>query len=121
MLHITALVSVVAQIFFVYICKIFQSTIRFWAPATNLPIPYVALPYRVLFECLDVDNVIFVWYALTLERKILLVSTQYSLLTLCAEILCSLLFPMRWNHLYVPILPRFLTPMLGMRTQLFNN
>ena len=52
------------------------------------------------------------WYALTLERKVLLVSSKCSLLTTCAEILCSLLFPMEWSHIYVPILPLFLAPML---------
>lgn len=92
--------------------EILNSKIPFWSPPANQPVAYVALPFNVLFECLDLNNVIFVWYALTLERKVLLVSSQFSLLTICAEILCSLLFPMEWNHLYIPILPRFLTPML---------
>ena len=91
---------------------ILDSAIRFWAPPANQPIPYVALPFCVLFECLDRSNVLFAWYALATERKVLLVSSQYSLLTLCGEILCSLLFPMRWSHLYIPVLPRFLTPIL---------
>lgn len=47
-----------------------------------------------------------------MERKVVLLSSQYSILTVCAEILCSLLFPMRWSHLYVPLLPRMLCPML---------
>ncbi len=88
------------------------STLKFWAPPGNQPIAYVALPFEILFECLDIHNIIFVWYALTLERKVLLVSSQYSLLTVCSEILCSLLFPMQWSHLYIPIVPKFLTPML---------
>jgi len=92
--------------------NILNSTIRFWAPPANQPIPYVALPFGLLFECLDIGNILFVWYALALERKVLLVSSQYSILTVCAEILCSLLFPMQWSHLYIPILPRFLSPML---------
>lgn len=92
--------------------ELLNSKIAFWSPPANQPIAYVALPFNVLFECLDLNNIIFVWYALTLERKVLLVSSQISLLTLCAEILCSLLFPMEWNHLYIPVLPRFLTPML---------
>ena len=91
---------------------IMTSTIRFWAPPAKLPIPYVALPYRTLFDCLDVDNVLKVWYSLLLERSVLLVSSQYSILTVCAELLCSLLFPMRWSHLYIPLVPRFLSPML---------
>ena len=31
---------------------------------------------------------------------------------MCAEILCSMIFPMRWSHLYIPVLPLFLSPML---------
>jgi pentatricopeptide repeat protein len=93
--------------------NILDSTIRFWAPPAKLPIAYVALPFGTLFECLDVEHVLTVWAALMTERKILLVSSQYSVLTVCCEILCSLLFPMRWSHLYVPLLPRMLCPMLG--------
>jgi len=92
--------------------KILNSTLKFWAPPGNQPIAYVALPFEVLFECLDINNVIFVWYALTLERKVLLVSSQFSLLTVCSEILCSLLYPFQFCHLYIPIVPKFLTPML---------
>jgi hypothetical protein len=92
--------------------SILDSVIRFWSPPAKLPIAYVALPYQVLFDCLDVDNILQLWYCLTLERKVLLVSKQHSLLTVCSEILCSLLYPMKWSHLYVPMLPRFLCPML---------
>eukprot|EP00579_Thalassiosira_antarctica_P018156 CAMPEP_0201946278 /NCGR_PEP_ID=MMETSP0903-20130614/54338_1 /ASSEMBLY_ACC=CAM_ASM_000552 /TAXON_ID=420261 /ORGANISM="Thalassiosira antarctica, Strain CCMP982" /LENGTH=1570 /DNA_ID=CAMNT_0048489375 /DNA_START=394 /DNA_END=5106 /DNA_ORIENTATION=- len=92
--------------------EILNTTIRFWAPPADQPIPYVSLPYGVLFECLDIGNVLYVWYTLACERKILLVSSQLSLLAVCGEILCSMLFPMRWSHLYIPCLPRFLTPML---------
>jgi pentatricopeptide repeat protein len=91
---------------------ILTSTIRFWAPPAKLPIPYVALPYQILFDCLDVDNVLKVWYALVLEHSVVVVSSQYSILTVCSEILCSLLFPMQWSHLYIPLVPRFLSPML---------
>lgn len=92
--------------------SILNSTIRFWAPPAKLPIAYVALPYQTLFDCLDVDNILLLWNVLIMEHKILLVSSQYSILTVCSEILLSLLFPMRWCHLYVPLLPRFICPML---------
>ena len=92
--------------------SILNSTIRFWAPPAKLPVAYVALPYKILFECLDFENILTVWSAMIVERKILLLSSQYSILTVCSEILCSLLFPMRWSHLYVPLLPKMLCPML---------
>ena len=82
--------------------SILDTNIRFWAPPADQPIAYVSLPYGILFECLDIDNVLFAWYTLACERKILLVSSQQSLLTVCAEILCSMLFPMKWSHLYIP-------------------
>jgi len=92
--------------------SILQSQIKFWAPPAKLPIPYVSVPYSTLFECLDLDNVMAVWLALLTEQKVLLLSSQYSILTMCAETLSSLLFPLQWSHLYIPLLPRFLSPML---------
>jgi hypothetical protein len=92
--------------------NILGSSVRFWAPPADQPVAYVSLPFKVLFECLDIGNILFAWYTLACERKVLLVSGQLSLLTVCSEILCSLLFPMRWSHLYIPVLPRSLSPML---------
>lgn len=92
--------------------SILTSTIKFWAPPAKLPLAYVALPFETLFECLEPDNILTVWYALVLEHKVLLVSSQHSILTVCAEILCALLFPLQWSHLYIPLLPKFLSPML---------
>ena len=92
--------------------NILDSTIRFWAPPAKLPIAFVGVPFQILFDCLDVEHILQVWSALMVERKVLLLSSQYSILTVCAEILCSLLFPLRWSHLYVPLLPRMLCPML---------
>lgn len=92
---------------------ILDSVIKIWSPPYNQPIAWVALPFVHLFECLDIDNIMIVWHCLTLERQVLLTSTQLSLLTSCSEILISLLFPMRWSHAYIPILPHFLVPMLS--------
>ena len=92
--------------------SILNSAIRFWSPPADQPIAYVALPFHVLFECLHIENIIFVWYSLALERKVLLISSQGSLLTVVAEILLSLLFPMSWSQAYIPLLPQALSPML---------
>lgn len=91
---------------------ILDSVIRFWSPPAKLPVAYVALPYQILFDCLDIENIMHLWYCLTMERKVLLLSSQHSILTVCSEILCSLLYPMKWSHLYVPLLPKFLCPIL---------
>ena len=56
--------------------SILGSTVRFWAPPANQPIAYVSLPFHVLFECLDISNVMYTWYSLACEHKVLLVSDQ---------------------------------------------
>lgn len=90
-----------------------DSVIKIWSPPNNLPIGWVSLPFSYLFECLDVNNVILVWHCLVLERQVLFTSTQHSLLTIASEIFLSLLFPMRWSHAYIPVLPHFLIPILS--------
>jgi pentatricopeptide repeat protein len=92
---------------------ILDSIIKIWSPPHNQPIAWVSLPFSHLFECLDVDNIILVWHCLVLERQVLLTSTQLSILTTCSEILLSMLFPMRWSHAYIPVLPSFLIPILS--------
>lgn len=46
-----------------------------------------------------------VFLALLLECKIVLISEHYTLLTICAESLRLLVQPLRWCHVYVPLLP----------------
>ena len=92
---------------------ILDSVISIWSPPHNMPIAWVSLPFSHLFQCLDVQNVLLVWTALALERQVLVTSTQLSLLTTCCEILLSLLFPMKWSHAYIPVLPHFLVPILS--------
>jgi hypothetical protein len=55
-----------------------------------------------------VKNVETLIEALMLEKRILIMSTQLSALTIVAETLTSLLFPFDWHHVYIPLLPRAL-------------
>ena len=71
---------------------------------------------RQLFECLDPQRVVLVWRCLLAERPVLLVSSQLSLLGACAEALVSLLYPLRWQHPYIPVLPSAMAEMLQMPT-----
>ena len=90
-----------------------DSVIKMWSLPHNLPIAWVSLPFQHLFECLDIDNIIMVWHCLALERQVLITSTQLSLLTTASEVFLSLLFPMRWSHAYIPVLPHFMIPILS--------
>ena len=73
-------------------------------PPEYLPyVPYSCLEY--LFRSLRVHDVISLWSCLMIERKVLLISTQKSLLTNVALALTSLVYPFRWEQVLIPILP----------------
>ncbi|EFA86527.1 WD40 repeat-containing protein [Heterostelium album PN500] len=71
-------------------------------------LPVSDLPYSLLFKCLDIKNVLLLFKCILMEEKIVIISSQYSLLTSISEILSSLLHPFTWPHVYVPILPELL-------------
>ena len=66
--------------------------------------------------------------ALLLDRSVLLVAEEYTLLTVCGECLQALLLPLVWTHMAIPALPSHLihlvtspTPsLLGLQRSLFT-
>lgn len=73
------------------------------------PLVYSLAP---VFELLDVKTIIHLVALLLCEYRVVIHSTQLSLLTPVAEGLCALIYPFRWQHPYVPILPRVLSEYL---------
>ncbi|KAL0431105.1 UNVERIFIED_CONTAM: DENN domain and WD repeat-containing protein SCD1, partial [Sesamum radiatum] len=67
-------------------------------------LPHADISFQPLLQCLDVDNFIKLFTAVLLERRILLRSDKYSLLTLVSEAICHLIYPFRWQHVYIPLL-----------------
>ncbi|KAK6925237.1 cDENN domain [Dillenia turbinata] len=67
-------------------------------------LPHADISFQPLVQCLDVDNLIKLFTAVLLERRILLRSDKYSLLTLISEAICHLIYPFRWQHVYIPLL-----------------
>eukprot|EP01039_Chlorochromonas_danica_P007170 gene7170-7932_t len=90
-----------------------EEAITFQCPPLNLPSNWLSFPLTPLFQCLSMHNLLSVFTALLIERQIVLISSQFSLLTYCAEGLVSLLYPMTWLHPYIPILPSRLLGVLG--------
>jgi DENN (AEX-3) domain/uDENN domain len=81
-------------------------SITFRCPPSNQPNVWSGMPLFPIFECLSPENVLMVFSLALIERQIIFVSSQYSLLTSCAEAITSLLYPLSWTHAYIPILPR---------------
>ncbi|KAJ9187303.1 hypothetical protein P3X46_002776 [Hevea brasiliensis] len=67
-------------------------------------LPHADISFQPLVQCLDVDNLIKFFTAVLLERRILLRSNKYSILTLVSEAVCHLIYPFRWQHVYIPLL-----------------
>ncbi|CAA6666159.1 unnamed protein product [Spirodela intermedia] len=67
-------------------------------------LPHADISFQHLMQCLDVDNLIKLFTAVLLERRILLRSNKYALLTLVSEAICHLIYPFRWQHVYIPLL-----------------
>ncbi|KMZ63401.1 hypothetical protein ZOSMA_40G00290, partial [Zostera marina] len=67
-------------------------------------LPHADISFQPLVQCLDVDNLIKLFTAMLLERRILFRSTKYTLLTLVSEAFCNLIYPFRWLHVYIPLL-----------------
>ncbi|KAG0459500.1 hypothetical protein HPP92_022628, partial [Vanilla planifolia] len=67
-------------------------------------LPHADISFQPLLQCLDVDNLIRLFTAVLLERRILLRSNKYTLLTLVSEAICHLIYPFRWQHVYIPLL-----------------
>lgn len=68
-------------------------------------LPLCEYAMREMFELLGPENVLELLTCAFLEKQILFLSKDYQRLMLVAECLTALLFPFRWQHVYVPIVP----------------
>ena len=60
---------------------------------------------ETLFRVLSYEQIITAWKALLLEKKLFLICSSKAVLSQVAHALINLLFPFKWIHVYVPILP----------------
>ncbi|XP_042308166.1 DENN domain-containing protein 1C [Sceloporus undulatus] len=57
---------------------------------------------------MDVNNMLRLYASLLHERRILLTTSKLSTLTACVQASSSMLYPMHWQHIYIPALPSHL-------------
>ncbi|XP_060109218.1 DENN domain-containing protein 1C [Heteronotia binoei] len=56
----------------------------------------------------DVNNMLWLYASLLQERRILLTTSKLSTLTACVQAATAMLYPMHWQHIYIPALPAHL-------------
>ncbi|KAK9245955.1 AEX-3 domain-containing protein [Lipomyces tetrasporus] len=58
-----------------------------------------------LFRCLSIKSIIELFEAVLAEARIILVSSDLAMLTNAAAAITSLTFPLKWQSVYIPVLP----------------
>ncbi|XP_044245519.2 DENN domain-containing protein 1A isoform X3 [Ursus arctos] len=57
------------------------------------------------FVAVDVNNMLHLYASMLYERRILIVCSKLSTLTACIHGSAAMLYPMFWQHVYIPVLP----------------
>ncbi|XP_043408643.1 DENN domain-containing protein 1B isoform X5 [Chelonia mydas] len=57
------------------------------------------------FVAVDVNNMMQLYASMLHERRIIITSSKLSTLTACVHGSAALLYPMYWQHIYIPVLP----------------
>lgn len=60
---------------------------------------------NLFFNYIEPKTMVDIFAALLAERRIIFVSSNLDKLSSCLQASCALLFPMIWQHIYIPILP----------------
>ncbi|XP_066094666.1 DENN domain-containing protein 1B isoform X2 [Saccopteryx bilineata] len=78
----------------------------FIAPdVTGLPTIPESRNLTEYFVAVDVSNMLQLYASMLHERRIIVTSCKLSTLTACLHGSAALLFPMFWQHIYIPVLP----------------
>eukprot|EP01090_Pellita_catalonica_P009999 TRINITY_DN2124_c0_g1_i2.p1 TRINITY_DN2124_c0_g1~~TRINITY_DN2124_c0_g1_i2.p1 ORF type:complete len:828 (+),score=103.40 TRINITY_DN2124_c0_g1_i2:32-2515(+) len=72
-------------------------------PADSSMFDYIN--FEPLLHNLDTLNILSIFSSLLLERRIIFVSTTLHTLSAVVEASVALLYPFRWQHIYIPVLP----------------
>ncbi|KAM9384883.1 DENN domain-containing protein 1B isoform 2-T2 [Pholidichthys leucotaenia] len=57
------------------------------------------------FVAVDINNMLQLYASMLHERRIIITSSKLSTLTACIHGAAALLFPMHWQHIFIPVLP----------------
>lgn len=109
----------------VYVPKLGGSQVRFSLSSLdkltlNPPvyplIPQTGVKVALLFKQLGIRNVLWLIMAALTEQKILFHSQSFARLTDACTALTALLYPLRYSHVFIPILPTSLIEVLSTPT-----
>nr|CAD7393185.1 unnamed protein product [Timema cristinae] len=85
-------------------------------PPLSSSLPTTHTSVCLLFQQLGIRNVLVLFCAIMTEHKILFHSKSYNRLTEGCRALTALMFPFRYSHVYIPLLPAALVEVLSTPT-----
>lgn len=91
-----------------------EEMFTFAAPDTNkLPSIPASRNLTEYYNAMDTANMINIFACLLHERRVLFTSKKLSRVTACVHAAATLIYPMNWQHLFIPILPNSYTDLLS--------
>ncbi|CAH2055651.1 unnamed protein product, partial [Iphiclides podalirius] len=85
-------------------------------PPAAPPMPVTHTAVHMLLRLLGIHNSVTLWCAVMSEHKVLLVSLAAARLSAACRALAALMFPFRYAHVYIPLLPAGLAEVLATPT-----
>ncbi|XP_022823540.1 myotubularin-related protein 5 isoform X1 [Spodoptera litura] len=85
-------------------------------PPAAPPMPVTHTAVYMLLRLLGIHNSVTLWCAVMSEHKVLLVSLAAARLAAACRALAALMFPFRYAHVYIPLLPAGLAEVLATPT-----
>ncbi|KAJ0172559.1 hypothetical protein K1T71_011698 [Dendrolimus kikuchii] len=85
-------------------------------PPAAPPMPLTHTAVHMLLRLLGIHNSVTLWCAVMSEHKVLLVSLAAARLAAACRALAALMFPFRYAHVYIPLLPAGLAEVLATPT-----
>ncbi|XP_039747525.1 myotubularin-related protein 5 isoform X2 [Pararge aegeria] len=85
-------------------------------PPAAPPMPVTHTAVHMLLRLLGIHNSVTLWCAVMSEHKVLLLSLAAARLSAACRALAALMFPFRYAHVYIPLLPAGLAEVLATPT-----
>jgi len=94
---------------------------------TNNP-PETNFETKFLLEIFSIENILLIHHFMLMEQRIILIGEEQTLISEVMDSFISLLYPFKWWHSYIPVLPesfleyvRAMSPyLMGLEESLFN-
>ncbi|XP_062929426.1 DENN domain-containing protein 1A-like isoform X5 [Mobula hypostoma] len=79
----------------------------YFTPPNNQELPSIPENRNLTeyFVAVDVNNMLHLYASMLYERRILITCSKLSTLTACIHGSAAMLYPMYWQHVYIPVLP----------------